>query len=104
MNDQDRISPYNIYTISTRYEMRIKKIIILLRINSWPNTKLSELTLYKNCEVDSKENYKFDQGVKGLKQKMTNMLPNQTWSLPYPSLPISSLALLCSQIISWVLY
>ena len=103
MNDQDRISPYNIHTISTRYEMRIKKNI-LLRINSWPNTKLSELTLYKNCEVDSKENYKFDLGVKGLKQKMTNMLPNPTWSLPYPSLPISSLALLYSQIISWILY
>ena len=104
MSDQDRISPYNIHTISTRYEMRIKKIIILLRINSWSNTKFSELSLYKNCEVDSKENYKFDQGVKGLKQKMTNMLPNQTWSLPYPSLTISSLALLYSQIISWVLY
>ena len=104
MNEQDRISPYNIHTISTRYEMRIKKIIILLRINSWSNTILSELTLYKNCEVDSKENYKFDQGVKGLKQKMTNILPNPTWSLPYPSLPISLLALLYSQIISWILY
>ena len=104
MNDQDRISPYNIHTISTRYKMRIKKIIIHLRINSWSNTKFSELPLYKNCEVDSKENYKFDQGVKGLKQKMTNTLPNQTWSLPYPSLTISSLALLYSQIFSWVLY
>ena len=29
MSDQDRISPYNINTMSTRYVMRIKKNIIL---------------------------------------------------------------------------
>ena len=28
---------------------------------------------YKNCVVDSKENYKFDLKVKGLKQKITNI-------------------------------
>ena len=33
MSDQDRISPYNINTISTRQVMRIKKTIILEIIN-----------------------------------------------------------------------
>ena len=32
---------------------------------SWSNTKFSELT-EKNCVVDSKENYTFDLGGKGL--------------------------------------
>ena len=44
MSDQDRISPYNINTISTRQVMRIKKNIIL-GIISWSNTKFAELTL-----------------------------------------------------------
>ena len=30
MNDQDRISPYNINTISNRQVMRIKEIIVFL--------------------------------------------------------------------------
>ena len=41
-SDQDRISPYNINTISSRQVMRIEK-----NINhgiSWSNTKFSELT------------------------------------------------------------
>ena len=46
MGDQERISPYNINTISTRQLLRIKENI--------------------NCIVDSKGNYKFDLGVKGL--------------------------------------
>ena len=37
-------------------------------IISWSNTKFSELTL-KNCMVDSKENYKFDLRVKGLRNE-----------------------------------
>ena len=41
--------------------MRIKKYINL-GIISWSNTKFSD----KNCMVDSKENYKFDLGVKVL--------------------------------------
>ena len=45
MSDQDKISPYNINTISTRLEMRIKKNINL-GIISWSNTKFSELTLW----------------------------------------------------------
>ena len=44
MSDQDRISPYNIDTISIRQVMRIKKTINLGIIN-WSNTKFSELTL-----------------------------------------------------------
>ena len=43
MNDQDRISPYNINTISSRQEMRIWKNINY-RIISWLNTKFSKLT------------------------------------------------------------
>ena len=43
--------------------MRIKKNINS-GIISWSNTKFSEQ--YKNCIVDSKENYKFDLRVKGL--------------------------------------
>ena len=61
-SDQDRISPYNINTISTRYVMRIKKNINLGMI-SWSNTKLSELTLWEYYDND-----KFDLGVKGLRQ------------------------------------
>ena len=44
--------------------MRIKKNINLGIISGF-NTKFSELTLYyKDCMVDSQENYKFDLGVK----------------------------------------
>ena len=54
MSDQDRISPHNVNTISTRQVMRIEKIL----------NSLNER--FKNCMVGSKENYKFDQEVKGL--------------------------------------
>ena len=54
MSDQDRISPHNVNTISTRQVMRIEKILNSLNEH------------FKNCVVGSKENYKFDQGVKGL--------------------------------------
>ena len=63
MSDQDRIYPHNINSISTRWVIRTKKIINL-GIISWSNTKFSELTL-QECMVDSKENNKFDLGVKG---------------------------------------
>ena len=43
MSDQERISPYNINTISTTYVMRMKKNINL-GIISWSNTKFSEQT------------------------------------------------------------
>ena len=43
MSDKDRISPYNVNTISTREVMRIKKNISL-GISSWSDTKFSELT------------------------------------------------------------
>ena len=42
-SDQDRISPYNIGTISSRQVMRIEKNINY-GIISWSNTKFSELT------------------------------------------------------------
>ena len=41
-SDQDRISPYNIYTISSRQVMRIEKNVNY-GIISWSNTKFSEL-------------------------------------------------------------
>ena len=43
MSDQDKISPYNIDTISSRQVMRIKKNINQ-GIISWSNTKFSKLT------------------------------------------------------------
>ena len=43
MSDKDRISPYNVNTISTREVMRIKKNISL-GIISWSDTKFFELT------------------------------------------------------------
>ena len=46
MSDQDRISPYNINTVSSRQVMRIEKNINLGMIN-WSNTKFSELTLHE---------------------------------------------------------
>ena len=48
--------------------MRIEKNINL-GIISWSNTKFSEQ--YMNCMVDSKENYKFDLGVR----QIDSMLP-----------------------------
>ena len=43
MSDQDRISPYNINTVSSRQAMGIKNNINL-GIISWSSTKFSELT------------------------------------------------------------
>ena len=43
MSDQDRISPYNSYTISRRQVMRIKKNVNK-GIIGWSNTKFSKLT------------------------------------------------------------
>ena len=54
MSDQDRDSPYNINTISTRKVMRIKKNIEK-GIISCSNTKFSK---NKNYLEDCKENYK----------------------------------------------
>ena len=54
MSYQVRISPHNVDTISTRQVMRIEKILNSLNEH------------FKNCMVGTKENYKFDQGVKGL--------------------------------------
>ena len=43
MSDQDRISPYNINTTSSRQVMRMKKNTSK-EIISWSNTKFSKLT------------------------------------------------------------
>ena len=58
MSDQDRISPYNINTVSSKQVMRIKKNISM-GIISWSNNKFSKLTFQKkkNYVADSQENY-----------------------------------------------
>ena len=43
VSDQDRISPYYIYTISYRQVMRIKKTVNY-GITNWSNIKFSKLT------------------------------------------------------------
>ena len=55
MSDQNRISPYDINTISSRIVMRLEKNINK-EIISWLNTKFSEWNL-KNCMEDREENY-----------------------------------------------
>ena len=44
MSDQDRISPYNVNTMSSMQVMRVKKNINYVII-SWSYTKFSELTI-----------------------------------------------------------
>ena len=65
MSDQDRISPYNINTISSRQVMRIKKNINEGMI-SWSTTKFSKQHSESDM-ADSKENKLWYRGVKGLK-------------------------------------
>ena len=60
MSDQDRISPYDINTISSRIVMRLEKNINK-EIISWLNTEFSELNL-KNCMKYSKKNYWWNLG------------------------------------------
>ena len=55
MSDQDRISRYDINTISSRIVMRLEKNINK-EIISWLNTKFFEWNL-KNCMKYSKKNY-----------------------------------------------
>ena len=55
MSDQNRISPYDINTISSRKVMRLEKNINK-EIISWLNTKFFEWNL-KNCMKYSKKNY-----------------------------------------------
>ena len=66
MSDQSRISPYNINT-SFRKVMRIKKNINLGIVDPILNSLNKR---YKNCMVDSKENYKFDVGIKRVKSEV----------------------------------
>ena len=56
MSDQDRISPYDINTISNRIVMRLEEKNINKEIISWLNTKFSKWNL-KNCMKYSKKNY-----------------------------------------------
>ena len=54
MSDQDRISPYNINTISSRRVMGMKKISTGgSLLDPIPNSPKS---YYNNCMADSKEN------------------------------------------------
>ena len=54
-SDQDRISPYNINTISSRQVMRIEKNINYgIIVDPIPNSLNQH---HKNCMADSKENY-----------------------------------------------
>ena len=88
MSDQDRISPYNINTVSSRQVMRIKKNITW-GIICWSNNKFSKLTFQKkkNYMADSKENYEWDLGSEMVKHEVTgsiNTLPGQLnkWDMP----------------------
>ena len=54
VSDQDKISPYNINTMSSRQVMRINKNINW-GMHSWSNTKFSKLN-HRNCAADSEEN------------------------------------------------
>ena len=47
VSDQNRISPYYIYTISCRKAMRIKKNINY-EITNWSDTKFSKLTQWES--------------------------------------------------------
>ena len=49
MSDRDRISPYNINTVSSRQVMRITKNTNQ-EVLRWSNTKLSKLYLYELYE------------------------------------------------------
>ena len=53
MSDQDRISPYYIYTISRRQVTRIKKNINC-GITNWSDTKFSKLKHNESHLADSK--------------------------------------------------
>ena len=55
MSDQNRISPYDINTISSRIVMRLEKNINK-EIISWLNNKFSKWNL-KSCMKYSKKNY-----------------------------------------------
>ena len=65
-SDQDNFSLQYLHNINQISDETKEKY--QFRIISWSNTKFSELTL-KNCMVDSKENYKFDLRVKGLRNE-----------------------------------
>ena len=47
MSDQERISPYNVYTLTSRQVMRIKKNAIRGLVVNLTNTKFSRLVSQK---------------------------------------------------------
>ena len=55
MSDQDRISPYNINTISRRQVMRKTNISIKGLLVDPISNSLNQL--YKNCMADNEEHY-----------------------------------------------
>ena len=55
VSDQERISPYEIKTVESRQEMRMKKLSINgLFVDPIPN---SPNLHHRNCVADSKENH-----------------------------------------------
>ena len=56
MSDQERISPYNINTLSSRQVVRLNVKYESTNYLGWSNTKFPELR-YLNCVVDSKEKF-----------------------------------------------
>ena len=62
MSDQDRISPYNIITISSRLVMRIKKLSTRgLLIDPIPNSLKWN---HKKCVENTRENYSCDLSLR----------------------------------------
>ena len=72
MSDQNRVSPYNINTILSRIVMKIyqniKKQLLFDSIASSQNSH------HKNCQADSKENYKWDLGSENVNQILNLLL------------------------------
>ena len=72
MSDQNRVSPYNINTILSRIVMKIyqniKKQLLFDPIASSQNSH------HKNCQADSKENYKWDLGSENVNQILNLLL------------------------------
>ena len=72
MNDQDRISPNNTNTMSSRQVMRIKKNMNYGIISALISSLVDPFTNspnqhHKNCLADNKENYNWDLGGERVK-------------------------------------
>ena len=81
MSGQDRISPYNIKTISSRQVTRIKKNINW-GIISWSNTRFSELMIKTVWKVVSRSTNEILR-MKGLNQISPNPLIDLSLARPF---------------------